>query len=401
VFGLALDRFGPRATATSGIFLSVAGNWLMSISDSGTDKRDWFTLGYCLIAAGGIAPFLSAFSFARLFDFKGRGGREWRLSGLFVALNPAGLALSGMVYMVPNIFHWTRAEFFDGYMYVCVACGVLTFLFYPDNAPEPGEPCLLPVVTLLGPSRSDRSEALKEGLIRAEALPLPDVELGHVANDDLSRRADTKPWYLQSAVYEHSFNYAVGLAVLAFVMGYIPGRIEAIGDGELLGIKMTATSFTSYVIPVISNSVFLTSPICDWVIKRWGKRGFAAGGIATQALAHATLFSVFYFDSLNGHLITLVFLNIFHGFLFTIFFGYIEGSGKFARSDIGSCIAMGTAIAALVGFTVSGIPFAEGMLKDVSLVHMSGVYGRDVQNLWVLAVLAAALMPGYIFSWRY
>lgn len=102
VFGLMIDSAGPRAATAVGLMLVAAGNYLMAVSDSTT--FDAFLPGYCLIAGGGVAPYLSHMNVGALY-----GPHR---HALFISFICACFNLAGFVYIVPEQMSWPRRQFF-------------------------------------------------------------------------------------------------------------------------------------------------------------------------------------------------------------------------------------------------------------------------------------------------
>jgi MFS family permease len=156
LFGLAVDRFGPRVTVLCGISMSVVGNILFALSD--WDKFNAFSWGYALIGGGGIAPFLCHFNFANYFE-----------NGLkYVTAVNTMFNLAGVVYLLISAFEFPRREFFLVYAGICAAFGIAAAFLYPDKVAQRNSVYNYPRINCFSTNDAE-SETEKQDLIKKDS----------------------------------------------------------------------------------------------------------------------------------------------------------------------------------------------------------------------------------------
>ena len=135
-------------TSALGMLLSLVGNGLCSLG-----HNDAVGVGFCLIGAGGVAPFQACFTFANYYKSR----HHPHLKTIFIGLNSSMMVGSGMIYALVGLLRVDLATFFAAYS-VVAACGLAAVLAcFPSKPPASvGDPCRLPILEWAS------KEALKE-----------------------------------------------------------------------------------------------------------------------------------------------------------------------------------------------------------------------------------------------
>jgi MFS family permease len=344
VFGLMLDKFGPRISAFVGILMSLTGNLLFAFSD--WKSFDGFLAGYALIAGGGIAPFLCHFNFGNLFE----------RNLLFMAIINTFFNVSGFNYLLIGVLGFSRKAFFLTYAFIAIIGGLAALLFYPNKAYAKGDECELPI------SRCFSSDS-KPMLMSQENGQDEDEEDLLLKQGDADRAKSVVGFSNGKTFWKELFAsllskqyifldiwYALNLLVVSFISSAIPDILSQYSDRVTLSNGKDL--YTYLMFPILSNIAFIFAPLSGIIIE---KVGFAWLILLTNiSTSLVLLFSIAPKSwTIHVQLITLVLCAVQKGFLFNAFYSYL--AVQFPININGSLVAVTTATAAIVGLSTYGL----------------------------------------------
>ena len=343
VFGLALDRIGPRLTAFLGLLLAVVGNLLMAF----TTGLDTVLPALACIAGGGIGPYLANMSFGNLTS----------RPSVYIAVNGALFNFSGFNYMLLALgLGLTRKSFFLGYAVVAGAAALMVLLTYPKTAPKKVDPLV---------DLGDAEEDLLEGENDAEA-DMKALASGVLGGDTRSVRDCIKdPLLIGCLVF-----YTVQLFIVSYMGGAMVSILASKSDDQNL-----VNVYNNYLYPILSNgTTTLISPLVGYLI---GKRGFTAVFTVCNITSQAFLMFTFLQGSIHLQILSLSLYGCQKAFLITSFFAFL--AVEFPLRINGTLTAFCTAAAAAVG------------LGTIPLASASAKAGTYTVPIIVLAVLTLPL----------
>jgi MFS family permease len=329
IFGLAVDRIGPRFTVLCGIAMSITGNVLFAFAD--WEKFNAFVWGYAFIAGGGIAPFLCHFNFANFYE-----NQVAYISAVNTMFNVAGF-----VYLLISVLNLNRKEFFLMYAGICGIFGIAVSLLYPDDVAK--KACVY---------KSPLQNCFKRD---ADSEPVADTEdqedLIEKNLNDENEKLDLKGYWIQIKPGLTSRNfiylaiwYSLNLLVTGWISGTLPDVLKHFTDRVTLSDG--SDLYVDHLLPIISNLAFLVAPLSGYFIQKFG---CCALMLVTSIFSSCLLLSSIAPQSFTIHfqVVSLLLVSLQKGCLFNAFYVYL---GK--QFDIrinGGLIAVGTISAAIIG----------------------------------------------------
>lgn len=311
VFGISLDHLGPRFTVVCGLLLSTVGNVLFAYSDS--QHFNMFLAGYCLIAGGGIAPFLCHFNFANAFSNP----------ALYISVVNGLFNVAGFVYMTIPLFEVSRKSFFLLYAMLNLLGIVSVCLTYPRRSLRPGAIVKLPLMRLFRGSSEVHAELLSNAEEAVEEDNAP------VESAKLMDYAFSKPllWIV--------LWYSLVLMGLSFMTGAIPDILNAYPESEL---------YVNTILPIVSNVAFVFAPLSGFTISHFG---FTSAFMTVNLSTTGFLLFALLPGSIHWQLLTLIASAVLKGVFFNTFYTFL--ALKFPAEINGSLVAISTGSAAAFG----------------------------------------------------
>jgi len=364
-FGLLLDRAGPRITAVSGLLMSVLGNSLMGYAHSellpGERGDIAKVVGLSLIAAGGIAPYLSNMNIANLYPSP----------GLFVAANTLLFNVAGCIYIFLNIpskdgMHlWL---FFRCYAGLAALGAFAAFATYPDVSYKPGDEVRLPFRSWCK-GRQDGKRVMdnkqvastSNDVVEEEEKSLEEGLIGEKAGAGRVGEVEDDAWkvLLRADIIFLALFYAILLSLNGYLSGTLPDILNDLGDDK----SNPEDLYTIYIYPLSSNALFplILNPLVGHHIDKYGFiTVFLLCVASAQAFCILTLT-----DSLPLQLVTFFVRSLLCATLIPGFFLYL--THNVPPACFGTVLAAITGIAAIINFGTIPLAAYSGHSGDYRL----------------------------------
>lgn len=373
MFGLLLDRVGPRLTSLIGCVPVVVGNFLLAYTNQ-------LVLAYVLLGFGGNGPYLSAMGLAPFYQRR----------ALFVGLIASLFSLAAFNYMILPVT--TREIFFRNYAILAIVVSALCVAFFPTKSPEPGDPYVLPfgsgakapasssrnpgksgknefAASLLDGSESENARAVPSGMSTVSNVSVrnePPAASPHIYRGTLFEHVKS-PLLLAMAVF-----YSVMLMIVAYQAGVLPDLMDRIARHE--GRK-DAGIYNKYLYALVGSGVTaIVAPLSGLVVDRVGFGVIFGSSVVSLALSLA----ISYARNLHAQLGTLFFYATCKAFLIGTTFDFV---GRFfPLNHYGGLISVITGLAGCIG------------MLNIPLAKIVGEHYGDI-----FAVFLAACLPLLIF----
>ena len=235
IFGILLERIGPRFVACAGLLLAMVG---FSILAFATDEVGVTCLmvAYGLVGGGCNGLYISSFHFAFLFQNIGLACAI--LAGLF--------NLAGLMFMVLDIPAITLNTFFFGYLVYTGCCMLVVMLLYPDKKYRVGDDLTFQFPTCA----------------HVELTVTYTCETKSEGRCTMFRGLGRRYWWFVAAFsWSALTNQVMGgfMDDLAVSRGHSSGR----SPGAL-------NAFENYSFPIIGNCTFIFTSFVGMIVDRYG-----------------------------------------------------------------------------------------------------------------------------------
>jgi MFS family permease len=381
LFGLTLDKYGPRYNALAGNLCLTLGLFLIAFSSS--HSFDAFAAGLGLVGLGGMANFMASFQFANLYS------NPVLIRSILSALFSASaviFTLLGVLYSYANV---SRQTSYIVLGIIAAVYNLVIFLIYPDVAYRSGDPLIFPISRYLNKSHNpysqpgdklldDEDNDIEHSIANvstSNSLNGEEKLLSHQEQQDSSDGKNTKTFLEE---LKDPGTWLVSL-FFSFVLLFLNIYIPEIGD--ILSHKSGDSDlYTSLFIYIISFQPVLNA----WVFTACYHRLQYSGIVTINVTLAAVCWLPLFINNLPISILSFILYSLARSFITTLIFGYI--STQYRSDHYGYIVAVATTLCAAVGFL-------QLELTDFIQGPLSG----DLNILMILT--STAVLPFYYFAY--